>query len=103
VRWDRNACGDLGAPTGLRGPHEHHHDAGRLHGTAAKRLSAWEFWGRMLVLPYLVVFLVFVLYPVGYGLWLARDPDSYVKLASPTRSSCAPPSTRWCSWWWPST
>src|SRR5258706_15161781 len=40
----------------------------------------WRFWGRMLVLPYLAVFLVFVLYPVGYGLWLARHPASYVKL-----------------------
>jgi multiple sugar transport system permease protein len=36
----------------------------------------------MLVLPYLVVFVVFVLYPVGYGLWLARDPDSYRRLAA---------------------
>ena len=25
-------------------------------------------------MPYLLVFLVFVLYPVGYGLWLARNP-----------------------------
>ena len=40
----------------------------------------WQFWGRMLVLPYVLVFLVFVLYPVGYGLWLARHPASYVKL-----------------------
>jgi multiple sugar transport system permease protein len=32
------------------------------------------------VLPYVLVFLVFVLYPVGYGLWLARHPQSYVKL-----------------------
>ena len=40
----------------------------------------WQFWGRMLVLPYILVFLVFVLYPVGYGLWLARHPASYVKL-----------------------
>ncbi len=40
----------------------------------------WQFWGRMLVLPYMLVFLVFVLYPVGYGLWLARHPASYVKL-----------------------
>jgi len=46
----------------------------------ARPLSRWEFWGRMLVLPYLVVFVVFVLYPVGYGLWLARHPSSYVKL-----------------------
>jgi multiple sugar transport system permease protein len=26
------------------------------------------------------VFLVFVVYPVGYGLWLARHPESYVQL-----------------------
>ena len=47
---------------------------------APRRLSPWQFWGRLLVLPYLLVFLVFVLYPVGYGLWLARHPESYVKL-----------------------
>jgi multiple sugar transport system permease protein len=46
----------------------------------AKALTSWEFWGRILVLPYLLVFVVFVLYPVGYGLWLARHPESYVKL-----------------------
>ena len=45
-----------------------------------KALTRFEFWGRVLVLPYLLVFLVFVLYPVGYGLWLARHPESYVKL-----------------------
>ena len=42
----------------------------------ALRLTAWEFWGRMLVVPYILIFLVFVLYPVGYGLWLARHPQS---------------------------
>ncbi len=48
---------------------------------AARRpLNSFEFWGRVLVAPYLLVFLIFVLYPVGYGLWLARDPQSYVKL-----------------------
>ena len=48
---------------------------------AAKRPpDRWQFWGRMLVLPYVLVFIVFVLYPVGYGLWLARHPASYVKL-----------------------
>ena len=45
-----------------------------------KSLSPWDFWGRVLVAPYLVIFLVFVLYPVFYGLWLARHPESYVKL-----------------------
>jgi len=42
--------------------------------------SRWQFWGRAMVLPYLLVFVVFVLYPVGYGLWLARHPSSYVRL-----------------------
>ncbi|MDP1647365.1 MAG: sugar ABC transporter permease [Rubrivivax sp.] len=47
-----------------------------------KALSPWVLWGRLLVVPYLVVFVVFVLYPVFYGLWLARDPQNYVKLAN---------------------
>ena len=46
----------------------------------ARSSSTWEFWGRWLVVPYLLIFLVFVLYPVCYGLWLARHPESYVKL-----------------------
>lgn len=41
----------------------------------------WQFWGRLMVVPYLLIFLVFVVYPVGYGLWLARHPQSYVHLA----------------------
>lgn len=47
---------------------------------APRRANRWDWWGRALVLPYLLVFAVFVLYPVGYGLWLARHPESYVKL-----------------------
>ena len=46
----------------------------------AKPLSPWAFWGRVLVLPYLLIFAVFVLYPVLYGLWLARHPASYEAL-----------------------
>lgn len=45
-----------------------------------KRMTPWDFWGRILVVPYLLVFVVFVLYPVCYGLWLARHPQSYVDL-----------------------
>ncbi len=45
-----------------------------------KKSSSWVFWGRAFVVPYLLIFLVFVLYPVGYGLWLARHPESYIKL-----------------------
>ena len=49
--------------------------------TLTKRpLSPWEFWGRVLVTPYLLIFAIFVLYPVLYGLWLARHPQSYVQL-----------------------
>ena len=42
--------------------------------------STWTLWGRALLVPYVLVFLVFVLYPVGYGLWLARHPSSYERL-----------------------
>jgi multiple sugar transport system permease protein len=45
-----------------------------------RRASPWDTWGKVLVLPYLLVFAVFVLYPVGYGLWLARHPQSYQHL-----------------------
>ncbi len=34
-----------------------------------------------MLVPYVLIFVIFVLYPVGYGLWLARDPQNYVKLA----------------------
>jgi multiple sugar transport system permease protein len=43
-------------------------------------LSPWVFWARLMVVPYLFIFLVFVLYPVFYGLWLARHPASYEAL-----------------------
>jgi multiple sugar transport system permease protein len=44
------------------------------------RLSAVQAWGLMLIAPYVLVFLVFVLYPVCYGLWLARHPETYERL-----------------------
>jgi multiple sugar transport system permease protein len=47
---------------------------------AAGRMSSWQSWGILLVLPYLAVFFVFVLYPVGYGLWLGNDMQSYREL-----------------------
>lgn len=34
-------------------------------------------WAVAFVLPYVAVFLAFVVYPVGYGLWLGSDPRSY--------------------------
>src|SRR3954447_13837608 len=57
-------------------------DAGAVPvGTARRRLSSWQVWGLILIAPYVLIFLAFVVYPVGYGLWLARSPQSYVDLA----------------------
>src|SRR5689334_13969850 len=44
------------------------------------RLSPPQVWGILLLAPYILVFLAFVVYPIGYGLWLARQPASYVAL-----------------------
>jgi multiple sugar transport system permease protein len=50
-------------------------------GPPKKRMSPWKLWGALMLAPYIVIFVVFVVYPVGYGLWLARHPQSYVQLA----------------------
>src|SRR5260370_36337857 len=44
------------------------------------RLTPPQVWGIVLIAPSLLVFLAFVVYPVGSGLWLARSPASYVAL-----------------------
>jgi multiple sugar transport system permease protein len=51
-------------------------------GPLSARLSTPQVWGFVLLAPYVLVFLAFVLYPVGYGLWLARHPASYVTLTN---------------------
>ena len=56
----------LALPTSARGP--------------VLRWSPRQVWGLILLSPYLLVFLIFVAYPVAYGFWLARDPQSYVNL-----------------------
>jgi multiple sugar transport system permease protein len=52
------------------------------HSPAVPRrgLSTWQTWGLIMLAPYAIVFLAFVVYPVSYGLWLARHPDSYTRL-----------------------
>jgi multiple sugar transport system permease protein len=37
-------------------------------------------WALAFLVPYLVIFLLFVVYPVGYGLWLGHNPASYRQL-----------------------
>ena len=49
-------------------------------GPVKKRLSPWQAWGAIMLAPYVLVFLVFVVYPICYGLLLARHPASYEKL-----------------------
>ena len=44
------------------------------------RFTPAQVWGIVLLAPYILVFLAFVVYPIGYGLWLARQPASYVAL-----------------------
>jgi multiple sugar transport system permease protein len=56
-----------------------HHEAFRATPLSA-RLSTPLVWGIVLIVPYVLVFLAFVVYPVGYGFWLARQPSNYVAL-----------------------
>src|SRR5881397_1444837 len=37
-------------------------------------------WAIAFVAPYAAVFLAFVVYPIAYGLWMARDPSLYREL-----------------------
>src|SRR5262245_19116421 len=55
-------------------------DSAQAGAPLSARLTPPQIWGVVLLTPYLLVFLAFVLYPVCYGLWLARQPSSYVAL-----------------------
>jgi multiple sugar transport system permease protein len=55
-------------------------DAATAPAGPSRRVSTWQFWGGVMIAPYIAIFLVFVLYPVGYGFWLARHPASYAHL-----------------------
>ncbi|MCW3475261.1 carbohydrate ABC transporter permease [Limobrevibacterium gyesilva] len=56
----------------------------RLGGRAVRH-AVWEglvpgsnaLWAGAFVLPYIAVFLAFVIFPVGYGLWLGSAPATY--------------------------
>jgi multiple sugar transport system permease protein len=43
-------------------------------------LTPWQAWGIALVVPYILVFVLFVIYPVLYAFWLAHEPESYERL-----------------------
>lgn len=66
------------APAGARAPR-------RAAGVPAARAgpfrpASWNAVGTAMVVPYVLLFLGLVLYPVLYGFWLARSPASYAKL-----------------------
>ena len=44
--------------------------------------GADKLWALAFVTPYVAVFVAFVIYPIGYGLWLGSDPASYRALFS---------------------
>ena len=51
-----------------------------------RRLQRSELaWALAFLAPYLVVFAAFVVYPVGHGLWIARDPALYAELFADQR------------------
>jgi multiple sugar transport system permease protein len=50
--------------------------------TGANGDASAQRWGLLMILPYVLIFLLFVLYPVLYAFWTARKPESYIKLAS---------------------
>jgi multiple sugar transport system permease protein len=58
------------------------HEAQPALPTTEGRLSPWQVWGLILLVPYALVFFAFVVYPIAYGFWLARAPESYAKLFS---------------------
>src|SRR5262249_9417981 len=47
---------------------------------ARRVLSPSQTWGSILIDPYVIIFILFVAYPVAYGFWIARHPHSYVEL-----------------------
>jgi multiple sugar transport system permease protein len=58
--------------------------AGRRHGlwdSLRGHLKGSEYlWALAFVIPYLAVFVVFVAYPIVYGLWMGHDPALYKEL-----------------------
>src|SRR5689334_16401615 len=63
-------------------------ETGRGTAAARARRRAWRgglqgseyTWALAFVVPYIVVFLAFVAYPVVSGIWLGHDPHLYAEL-----------------------
>lgn len=44
------------------------------------RMSAEATWGLIMLIPYILIFLTFVLYPVGYGIYLGAEVKAYRRI-----------------------
>jgi multiple sugar transport system permease protein len=42
-------------------------------------------WAAAFALPYVIIFLAFVVYPIGFGLWLGSEPQLYAQLFADPR------------------
>ena len=62
---------------------------GGLHG-------ADYVWAIAFALPYIAIFLAFVVYPIGFGIWMGSDPALYERAVLRSALPDAPSSTR-CS------
>ncbi len=70
------------AQQALAGPGVSH----RLRRAPWRALHGSELaWAVAFLVPYAAVFLAFVVYPVAYGLWMARDPSLYGDLLADPR------------------
>jgi len=54
--------------------------AAGLLGAPRFALNSDVAWGIFFLIPYLAIFALFVVYPIGYAAWLAASPASYVRL-----------------------
>ena len=60
------------------GRRRHPDSRGHLHGS--------DFiWSIAFIVPYAALFIAFVIYPMGYGIWMGSDPALYAELLSDPR------------------
>ena len=70
---------------------------GQSVGTIRLRRHAWHgglfgrdyAWALGFAIPYIVIFLLFVVYPIIYGLWLGSEPSLYTDLVEDPRYAMA--------------
>ena len=70
---------------------------GRAVGRARLRRAAWHgglfghdyVWALGFAIPYIAIFLFFVIYPIIYGLWLGSEPALYSELVEDPRYTMA--------------